>query len=119
MLFGRKKGRIPVSKIKATWDEGFKAGYPLWEKGEAERKKGNPEKAINYYDDARNKGYLAPALYKSYAMTYRNLKDVESEMEILKEGIDRMKAVNGKEGNFSTGIRDLTEQLKKAKEKMR
>ena len=49
-------------------------------------------------------------------MTYRKLKDKDSGIEMLTEGIARMQAANGKIGNFDTGIRDLTEQLKKAKQ---
>ncbi len=109
-------GRIPVAKIKKDWDAGYKEGYPLWQKGEENRKAGSYEDAIALFDQARNCGYLAPALYKSYAMTYRKLKDKDSEIEMLSEGIARMQAANGKIGNFDTGIRDLTEQLKKAKQ---
>lgn len=118
-LFFKSKtssGRIPVSKIPKDWDAGFRDGSPLWQKGEEQRKAGHYEEAIALYDQARNRGYLAPALYKSYAMTYRKLKDRDAEIEILTEGITRMQAANGKIGNFETGIRDLTEQLKKAQQ---
>ena len=118
-LFFKSKpssGRIPVAKIKKDWDSGYKEGYPLWKKGEEKRKAGQYEDAIALFDQARNCGYLAPALYKSYAMTYRKLKDKDSEIEMLSEGIARMRATNEKIGNFDTGIRDLTEQLKKAKQ---
>lgn len=110
-------GRIPVAKIKKDWEAGFREGAPFWQKGEEKRKAGQYEDAIALYDQARNCGYLAPALYKSYAMTYRKMKDTTSEIEILTEGIARMKDANGKIGSFDTGIRDLTEQLKKAKQK--
>ena len=109
-------GRIPVTKIKRDWDAGYRDGYPLWHKGEEKRKAGKYEEAIALFDQARNCGYLAPALYKSYAMTYRKLKDPEAEIEMLSEGIARMQDANGKAGNFDTGIRDLKEQLKKAKQ---
>ena len=112
MLFGKKKGRVPVSKIPKDWDAGYKAGYPLWEKGEVERKAGNYQEAIDLFDQARNVGYFAPALYKSYAMTYRKLKDKESEIAILEEGIARFKSAKG---NYETGLRDLREQLNKAR----
>lgn len=115
MLFGKKKGRIPMSRITTDWDAGYKAGAPLWQKGEIARKAGKYEDAIDLYDQARNKGYLAPALYKSYALTYRKLHDRENEIEILEEGLKRMQAANGKNGNFETGIRDLKTQLEKAK----
>ena len=103
-----ENGRIPVSKIPKDWDSGFKEGYPLWEKGEKARKSGDCQKAIDFYDEARNKGYLAPALYNSYAMTYRKMKDRESEIEILEEGISRLKAAK-------LNYEKLSEQLKKAK----
>ena len=109
--------RFPVSQIKNknNWDAGFKAGYPLWERGEKERKAGNIEKAISLYNEARNKGYFAPALYKSYAMAYRKIKDLDSEIEMLEEGISRFESA--KSGNYETGIRDLKSQLAKAKAK--
>lgn len=112
-----KCSRVPVSKIKNqnNWDAGFKVGYPLWQRGEKERKEGNIEKAISFYDEARNNGYFAPALYKSYAMAYRKLKDLDSEIEMLEEGIARFKAA--KSGNYETGLRDLRNQLDKAKAK--
>lgn len=119
-LFSRNKSeskasKIYASKIKNDWDAGFKAGYPLWEKGEAERKAGNYEKAIAFYDRAKKSGYIAPALYKSYAMTYRKMKDTDSEIKILEEGIMRMQS---SEGNFKTGIQNLKEQLAKAKTRL-
>ena len=107
--------RIPISEIPEDWDEGYKKGHPFWEKGEEARKAGNYEKAIELYNRARNNGYLAPALYKSYAMVYRKIKDKDGEIAILEEGIDRMKVVNDKKGNFTTGIRDLNKLLEKAK----
>lgn len=112
-----KGGRVPVSKIKnqKNWDAGFNVGYPLWQRGEKARKEGDIEKAISFYDQARNNGYFAPALYKSYAMAYRKLKDLDSEIEILEEGIARFKAA--KSGNYETGLRDLRNQLEKAKAK--
>ena len=118
-LFFKSKpasGRLPVSKIPKDWDAGFKAGSPLWQKGEEQRKAGHYEAAIALYDEARNCGYLAPALYKSYSMAYRKLKDKDGEVEILTEGLARLQAANGKVANFTTGIRDLTELLKKAKQ---
>ena len=118
-LFFKSKptaGRLPVSRIPKDWDAGFKAGNPLWQKGEEQRKAGHYEAAIALYDQARNSGYLAPALYKSYSMAYRKLKDRDAEIEILTEGISRMQAANGKVGNFDTGIRDLKELLKKTKQ---
>ena len=109
-----KTNSTQVTRNKDDWDVGFEKGYPLWQKGEAERKAGNYEKALALYNRARNAGYLAPALYNSYAMTYRKLKDIDSEIMILEEGIRRMEAAKG---NFKTGIAKLKEQLEKAKAK--
>ena len=39
---------------------------------------------------ARLNGYAAPALYTSYALAYRQLKDYSNEIVILDEGIARM-----------------------------
>ena len=46
--------------------------------------------AIELFDKARLNGYAAPALYNSYAMAYRQLKDYSNEIAILDEGIARM-----------------------------
>ncbi len=103
-----------VTKNKDDWDVGYEKGYPLWQKGEAERKAGNYVKALALYNRARDEGYLAPALYNSYAMTYRKLKDVDSEIMVLEEGIRRMGSAKG---NYKTGIAKLRDQLEKAKAK--
>ena len=96
-------------------------GYPLWEAGEEARKSGDYEKAISRFDEARALGYLAPVLYKSYSMTYGKLKDIDNEIEILEEGIDRLKnAVSNAHPHakkYSTGIKDLETRLDKAKKK--
>lgn len=118
-LFFRNKNdlktkRNQVSKTIDAWDAGFDKGYPLWQKGETERKAGNYEKALAFYNRARTAGYLAPALYNSFAMTYRKLKDVDSEIKILEEGIRRMESA---QGNYVTGISKLKDQLEKAKAK--
>lgn len=84
--------RVPLSKIQnaKNWNKGFEMGFPYWEKGESERKNGNLERAIEFFDEARIKGYNAPALYKSYALAYRQMKDYSNEIVILDEGIVRM-----------------------------
>ena len=84
--------RVPLSEIRNAdnWDKGFKIGFPHWEKGENERKKGNLALAIELFDKARLNGYAAPALYTSYALAYRQLKDYSNEIVILDEGIARM-----------------------------
>lgn len=80
------------------WDKGFQAGFKYWEKGEQARKEGNLETALSFYDKARFNGYEAPALYESYAMTYRQLKDYENEIVILEEFLSRN--TYGKAGAF-------------------
>ena len=84
--------RVPLSEIRnaENWDKGFKIGFPYWEKGEYERKSGNIVLAIELFDKARLNGYAAPALYTSYALAYRQLKDYSNEIIILDEGIARM-----------------------------
>lgn len=84
--------RVPLSEIRnaENWDKGFKMGFPHWEKGEDERKRGNIALAIELFDKARLNGYAAPALYTSYALAYRQLKDYSNEIVILDEGIARM-----------------------------
>lgn len=84
--------RVPMKEIRNTenWDKGFDMGFPHWRKGEIERKSGNFDLAIKLFDKARLNGYLAPALYDSYAMTYRQLMDYGNEIAILDEGIARI-----------------------------
>ena len=84
--------RVPLNRIRnaRNWDKGFEMGYPHWEKGEAERKNGNLALAIELFDKARLNGYNAPALYTSYALAYRKLKDYDNEIAILDEGISRL-----------------------------
>lgn len=67
------------------WDKGFQSGFKFWEKGEVARKEGNLDTALSFFDKARYNGYDAPALYESYAMTYRQLKDYDNEIVILEE----------------------------------
>ena len=108
--------RCPLSAIKnrGNWDAGFDAGFKYWEKGDAERKAGNLDKALKLFDKARYNGYLSPALYQSYAMTYRKLKDLDNEIAILDEGIERFNSGEGGMKNAAIGFED---QRKKAVEK--
>lgn len=89
--------RVPLKEIRnaGNWDKGFKMGFPHWKKGEEERKNGNLVLAIELFDKARLNGYAAPALYNSYALTYRQLKDYSNEIAILDEGIARMPEQSG------------------------
>lgn len=86
--------RVPLKDIKNLydWEKGFDGGMPYWEKGDKERKAGNLERAIELFDKARYNGYNAPALYRSYAMTYRKLKDYDNEIAIIDEAIERLRS---------------------------
>lgn len=86
--------RVPLKDIKNLydWEKGFDGGMPYWEKGEKERKAGNLERAIALFDIARYNGYNAPALYRSYAMSYRKLKDYDNEIAIIDEAIERLRS---------------------------
>lgn len=83
--------RVSLSQIKNLndSDKGFDAGHKYWEQGDDERKIGNLKEAICLFDKARYNGYFAPALYTSYAMAYRKLKDLDNEIAILDEAIER------------------------------
>lgn len=84
--------RVPLKDIKNlnNWQKGYDEGSPYWEQGDIERKEGNLEKAIQLFNKARYNGYDAPALYTSYAMAYRKLKDYDNEIAIIDEAIDRI-----------------------------
>ena len=97
----------------------FEACYPIYQKGEEARKAGNLATAISYFEQARRGGYVVPALYESYAMTYRKMNDIPKEIAIIEEGIRELTKINGKVGDMSTGFRDLTERLEKAKAKLK
>lgn len=86
--------RVPLKDIKNLydWNKGFDEGMLYWEKGDKERKAGNLEEAIKLFDIARYNGYNAPALYTSYAMTYRKLKDYDNEIAIIDEAIERLQS---------------------------
>jgi DNA polymerase III epsilon subunit family exonuclease len=89
--------RCPLEDIKnlGEWEKGFSAGFQYWEKGEIARKEGKTDEAIALFDKARYNGYEAPALYQSYAITYRHLKDYDNEIEIIEEFLARDKSGNG------------------------
>lgn len=94
-----KHSRVPLSKIRnlGKWEQGFDAGFPIWERGEEARKEGRLDEAICLFDQARYNGYEAPALYESYAKAYRQLKDYDNEIVILEEAIERMANPGGGE----------------------
>ena len=105
--------RIPLNKIRNlnNSNAGYDAGAPFYFEGERERKAGNVTRAIELFDKARANGYLAPALYNSYAMAFRKLKDFENEIDILDEGINRLKA---EKRDYSQDIISFEEQKRKA-----
>lgn len=88
--------RVPIGEIKNlnNWEKGFDEGMPYWEKGDVERKNGNIKEAIILFDKARYYGYEAPALYNSYAIAYRKVKDYDNEIAILDEAIKRFSVGN-------------------------
>ncbi|WP_438298634.1 GIY-YIG nuclease family protein [Sporosarcina sp. FA15] len=106
--------RVPLKDVKnlSNWDKGFDEGMPYWEKGDKERKARNLERAIELFDIARYNGYNAPALYTSYAMAYRRLKDFDNEIAIIDEAIERLQSekINVNE----TTIMELKERQEKA-----
>ena len=80
--------RIPASEIKVQLlGAGFKFGLKYWGEGDDARKAGNIDKAISLFDKARMIGYITPALYESYAMAFRKLKEYSDEILILDEAI--------------------------------
>lgn len=85
--------RVPLENIKNlnNWDRGFDSGYKYWLQGDELRKNSKFNESIELFDKARYDGYLAPALYESYAMSYHKLKDYDNEIDILEEGIKRLK----------------------------
>lgn len=105
--------RVPLKDIKNlhVWEKGFDEGYPYYQEGDKERKAGNILGAIELFDKARYNGYNAPALYSSYAMAYRKLKDYDNEIAILNEAIERLKS---EQGNNETRIMEFNERRAKA-----
>ena len=110
--------RVPLSNIRNlnNWEKGFSDGFKYWEEGETERKAGRIEKAIQLFDLARFNGYFFSVLYDSYAKAYRKTKDLDNEIDILNEAIDRYRA---QEGDNSQIIIEFSEQKKKALEKLK
>ncbi|MGF9890833.1 GIY-YIG nuclease family protein [Priestia megaterium] len=106
--------RVPLEEIKNLndWSKGYDEGMPYWEEGNKERKKGNLERAIELFDLARYNGYEAPALYKSYVMAFRKLKDYDNEIAIIDEAIERSQTTEG--GVNGTFILEMKERREKA-----
>lgn len=83
--------QCPVEDIlnKDDWDKGFQQGSPYYFQGEVLRKSGRLEDALILYNKARYMGYNAPALYRSYAMCYRKMKQYDNEISIIDEFLER------------------------------
>jgi len=94
VLINPTHNRVPLKEIKNLhdWNKGYDEGMPYWEEGNKERKNGNLEHAIELFDLARYNGYEAPALYKSYVMAFRKLKDYDNEIAIIDEAIERFQS---------------------------
>lgn len=115
--------RKPLSQIKNrnNWERGYNKGFPIFEIGDAKRKKGTESEileAIALLDKARENGLFTPSLYESYAKAYRKLKDYQNEIIICDEGITRFlneplpDELNPESNNWIIG--DLTARRDKA-----
>lgn len=112
-----ENNRCPLEQIRNLNNptRGHIEGFPLWEEGEILRKSGFISEAIEKYDQAREHGYDAPALYISYARAYRKLKDYDNEIAIIDEYIARGAASDGEmAARRSKAIQLLKEQKEKA-----
>ncbi|MNJ72234.1 hypothetical protein D3C77_688620 [compost metagenome] len=72
------------------------------------------------FDIARYNGYNAPALYTSYAMAFRKLKDYDNEIAIIDECIERLRAekINVNQ-NIIIGMRDRQAKALELKQKQK
>lgn len=84
--------RTPLSNVRNARNRtrAFNEGFPLWERGDLERRKGSVEASIGYFDRARMAGYAEPALYESYALAFRKLGAYDDEIAILDEAIEQL-----------------------------
>lgn len=81
--------RVPLNEIHNLNDtkKGYDEGYTFFCNGESYRKANDYKSALKEYDMARYNGYCNPAIYHSYAMVFRKLKDYDNEISILDEAI--------------------------------
>lgn len=86
--------RIPLQEIHNNIGKGYDEGVDLFIEGNDLRKNGEFEKALALFDEARYKGYCSLLLYEAYALAYQSVKDFDNEIDILDEGIERLKALN-------------------------
>lgn len=120
-MFSFMKKEKPAAKTSEIvlgryMNDGFEEGYPLWEKGESARKKGDLETAIKYFLSAKQKGYMYPALYNSMALAYRKQGDIRAEVSILESGIRTLTKYGKNIGDVSGKVEAMKERLAKAKE---
>lgn len=95
-----------------TFEYSETKGCRIGKKGDKERKVGNLERTIELFNIARYNGYNAPALYTSYAIIYRKLKDYNNEVAIIDEAIERLRSEKINVNQIH--IRELKERRAKA-----
>ncbi len=83
--------------------------YRLWADGDQARINGDFERAFQLFEQARSAGFEVSWLFESYAKAYRKMKDYQSEVNILTEGLEKC-------SDLSVGI--LSDRLIKAQEKL-
>lgn len=112
--------RCPWKNIKNLHDEraGFTAGFRFYEKGEALRLRNDIEGALLLFDEARENGYNAPALYASYEKAYRKIKDYDNEIAILLEYYERNHELHGTDPVWAPFFIRLEEKITKAKKQL-
>ncbi len=110
--------RCPLEEVRnlGNWKKGYDEGSQHYYKGEKLRKEGLLKEALILFDKARYHGYEAPALYDSYAKTYRQLKDYANEVVIIEEFLSRQ--TYNKDGIFRAR-RDKAIALLHAEQKAR
>ncbi len=86
--------RSSLNMIQNNIGKGYDDGFSFFNEGNDLRKNGDFQAAILLFDKARDKGYCSFSLYEAYALAYQSLKDYDNEIDILDEGIERLKSFN-------------------------
>lgn len=86
--------RSSLNMIQSNIGKGYDDGLSFFDEGNDLRKSGDFQAAILLFDKARDKGYCSFFLYEAYALAYQSLKDYDNEIDILDEGIERLKSLN-------------------------
>lgn len=82
--------RCPLSDVLPADDyAAVQKGMGYYAQGDALKRIGNLEDALLLYNKARYYGYNVPALYESYAVTFRKLGRFQDEVDILDEYMGR------------------------------